>query len=191
MVNKANNLIELLDNCPTNKIIGDNMIRAWSKINSIEYDNIVCSISGGADSDVMLDIIYKCDKNNKVTYVWFDTGLEYKATKDHLTYLEKKYCIQIEKYRAKKPIPSCCKEYGQPFLSKQVSEFIQRLQRHNFQWKDEDFNTLYEKYPKCKSALMWWCNEHGEKSKFNINYNKYLKEFLIANPPTFKISNKC
>lgn len=86
--------------------------------NSIEYNNIVCSISGGADSDVMLDIIYKCDKNNKVTYVWFDTGLEYKATKDHLIYLEKKYCIQIEKYRAKKPIPSCCKEYGQPFLSK-------------------------------------------------------------------------
>lgn len=27
--------------------------------------------------------------------------------------------------------------------------------------------------------------------RFNIEYNKYLKEFMIANPPKFKISNKC
>ena len=30
-----------------------------------------------------------------------------------------------------------------------------------------------------------------ETSFFNINRNKYLKEFMIENPPTFKISNKC
>ena len=42
---------------------------------------------------------------------------------------------------------------------------------------------------------MWWCNAHDKKlngvSRFDINRNKYLKEFIIANPPTFKISNKC
>ena len=85
---KAQSLDELLSTCPKNQIIGDNLVRAWSKINSPKYKKIVCSISGGSDSDVMLDIIWRCDKDNKVEYVWFDTGLEYQATKDHLKYLE-------------------------------------------------------------------------------------------------------
>ena len=93
---KAKTLDELLDTCPRNQIIGDNLVRAWSKINSPKYQKIVCSISGGSDSDVMLDIVWRCDKDNKVTYVWFDTGLEYQATKDHLKYLENKYNIEIK-----------------------------------------------------------------------------------------------
>lgn len=184
-------LIGLLENCPKNQIIGDNLVRAWSKINRNKYDNILCSISGGSDSDVMLDICKKCDKEGKITYIWFNTGLEYQATKDHLKYLEEKYNIVIEERRAEKPIPICCSQYGQPFLSKQVSEYISRLQKHNFQWDDENFETLLEKYPKCKVALRWWCNAWGDKSKFNIEYNKWLKEFMILNPPPFKISNKC
>lgn len=191
MLSKANSIEELLESCPKNQTIGDNLVRAWSKINSSKYKNILCSISGGSDSDVMLDIVWRCDKDNKVTYVWFDTGLEYQATKDHLKYLEEKYNIEIHPYKAIKPIPSSCKKYGQPFISKQVSEFIQRLQAHNFKWEDEDFDTLMKKYPKCKSALAWWCNAKGNGSSFNISRNKYLKEFMVANPPTFKISNKC
>ena len=96
MVQKANTIEELLQDCPVNSIIGDNLIRAWSKINSPKYKKIVCSISGGSDSDVMLDIIWRCDKDNKVDYVWFDTGLEYQATKEHLKYLENKYNIKIK-----------------------------------------------------------------------------------------------
>lgn len=191
MLSKANSIEELLESCPKNQTIGDNLVRGWSKINSSKYKNILCSISGGSDSDVMLDIVWRCDKDNKVTYVWFDTGLEYQATKDHLKYLEEKYNIEIHQYKAIKPIPSSCKTYGQPFISKQVSEFIQRLQAHNFKWEDEDFDTLMKRYPKCKSALEWWCNVKGNGSSFNISRNKYLKEFMIANPPMFKISNKC
>lgn len=188
---KANSLENLIKDCPRNQIIGDNLVKAWSKINSSKYKNILCSISGGSDSDVMLDIVWRCDKDNKVTYVWFDTGLEYQATKDHLKYLEEKYNITIHSYKAIKPIPTSCKIYGQPFISKQVSEFIQRLQRHNFKWEDKSFNELYKEYPKCRSALEWWCNTKGNGSSFNISRNKYLKEFMVANPPTFKISNKC
>ena len=188
---KAQDLDELLENCPVNQIIGDNLIRAWAKINSPIYKNGICSVSGGSDSDVMLDICWRCDKDNKIQYVWFDTGLEYQATKEHLKYLEEKYDIEIKPYRAEKPIPTCCKQYGQPFLSKQVSEFIQRLQRHNFKWEDEPFEVLSKRYPKCQAALKWWCNKWGEKSKFNIEYNKWLKEFIIENPPDFLISNKC
>lgn len=189
-LSKAQSLDELLENCPVNQTIGDNLIRAWAKINSSSYKNILCSISGGSDSDDMLDIVWKCDKKNKVTYVWFDTGLEYQATKDHLEYLKEKYGISIYSYKAIKPIPTTCKIYGQPFLSKQVSEFMQRLQKHGFQWEDEDFDTLYKKYPKCKSALEWWCCTKQSK-KLCITQNKWLKEFIIENPPTFKISNKC
>lgn len=186
MVEKANSLEELLKDCPKNQIIGDNLIRAWAKINSSQYRRILCGISGGSDSDVMLDIVWRCDKDNKVEYAWFDTGLEYQSTKDHLKYLEEKYSIMIMPYRAIKPIPIACKSYGQPFLSKQVSEFIQRLQKHNFQWGDESFEILIEKYPNCKSALEWWCNTKKSK-KLSIAQNKWLKEFIIENPPTFKI----
>lgn len=156
-----------------------------------EYDNIAVSISGGSDSDIMIDMFTKCDNEHKVRYVFFDTGLEYEATKNHLDFLESKYNIKIDREKAIKPIPLCCKKYGQPFLSKHVSEMMSRLQKHNFKWEDKPFEELIKKYPKCKCALQWWCNEKGEKSSFNINRNKLLKEFIIHNPPNFSISNKC
>ena len=187
---KAKTLDELLDTCPRNQIIGDNLVRAWSKINSPKYKKIVCSISGGSDSDVMLDIVWRCDKDNKVTYVWFDTGLEYQATKYHLKYLENKYNIEIKPYKAIKPIPLSCKQYGQPFINKQAAEYIFRLQAHNFKWEDKSFEELYKEYPRCKAALLWWCNLK-KSNAFNIANNKWLKEFIIANPPQYKISSKC
>lgn len=156
-----------------------------------ESDKIVCSISGGSDSDIMCDLLHTLDTDHKITYVWFDTGLEYEATKRHLTELENKYGIEIVRLKAKKPIPTTVRQYGVPFLSKQVSEWIRRLQKHNFQWEDGTLDELLKKYPKCKAALRWWCNDFGEGSKFNIAYNTYLKEFMIQNPPTFRISNVC
>ena len=57
------------------------------------YDPI-CSISGGSDSDLVLDLIHKVDEDGKVIYYWIDTGLEYTATKEHLNYLEQKYGIE-------------------------------------------------------------------------------------------------
>lgn len=192
--------MELISGAPKNQIIGDNLVRAWSKINSSKYKKIVCAISGGSDSDVMLDIIWQCDKDGKVEYVWFDTGLEYQATKEHLNLLKEKYDIEIKPYRAIVPIPTSCKKYGQPFISKNASEMIDRLQRHGFQWEDESLDILLQRYCEwntkkqdwvgCKGALMWWCNAN-ESVQFNIAYNKYLKDFMVQNPPRFKISSKC
>lgn len=152
---------------------------------------IACSISGGADSDIMLDMLHRLDDEKKIEYIWFDTGLEYEATKRHLKELEEKYGIEITRLKAKKPIPLTVRQFGVPFLSKQVSEWIGRLQKHNFQWEDGTLEELLKKYPKCKAALRWWCNDFGEGSKFSISYNTYLKEFMMQNPPDFKISNKC
>lgn len=183
---------ELLDKCSSNQTIHDNVVKAYNKINSPLYKKIVCSVSGGADSDVMLDILHKVDKDHKVEYVWFDTGIEYQATKDHLKYLEDKYGIDVKRYKAIKPIPVSCKEYGVPFLSKLVSQMIMALQRHNFKWEDKSFDELIQEYPNTKSYLKWWCNQYEPKtSSWNIARNKWLKEFIIENPPTFKISDKC
>lgn len=46
------------------------------------HDKILCSVSGGADSDIIVDMLTKLDDTRKVVYVWFDTGMEYSATKE-------------------------------------------------------------------------------------------------------------
>ena len=178
-----------------NFIVYDSLCKANSIINDPKFKTIICSISGGSDSDIVLDIVHKVDINHKVRYVFFDTGLEYNATKRHLDYLEKKYSIQITRMKAKIPIPLSNKRYGQPFVSKQVSEFTMRLQLHNFKFEDKPYDVLIKEYPNCKSALEWWCNCKGtdghSTSSFDISRNKYIKEFMIENPPPFKVSNKC
>lgn len=231
-VSSFNNLGELIDALPKNQTIGDNFIRGWAKINSPKYERIGCFISGGSDSDIVLDICTKIDKDHKITYFWCDTGLEMQSTKDHLFFLEKKYGIKIIRVKALKSVPLSVKQHGQPFLSKMVSEYMERLQRRNFKWEDKPFFTLLDEYCKkavgdklaqleerrkrtgettigkgkgawcyinnnwyngCISALMWWCNckSGSDDSQFDIDHNPYLKEFIMANPPTFNISNKC
>jgi len=160
------------------------------------HSKIACSVSGGSDSDLMVDMFSVIDKENKVVYLFMNTGLEYEATKRHIKYLENKYGIKIIEIKATKPIPTACKEYGVPFLSKMVSEMISRLQKHGFKWEDAPLEELEKKYPKCRRALRWWCNDFpkkkdGGESSFNIAYNTYLKEFMIENPPDFEISPEC
>lgn len=175
------------------------IMECFIKANSVlkRHNKIVCSISGGSDSDIVLDLLHKIGDDH-VNYVWFDTGLEYLATKEHLRSLEKKYGILIKTEKAVKPIPLCVKEYGVPFISKYASEQLMRLQAHGFKWEDEPLDVLMRRYPNCKTALQWWCSSYytDEKgvvkmSRFSISQNRYLKEFIMANPPDFPISNKC
>ena len=150
---------EALNKCADNNnyTIYTSMCKA-QRILMRSYD-AVCSISGGSDSDIVLDLIHKVDEDGKVKYFWIDTGLEYSATKENLDFLEQKYGITIERVKPDKPIPTCVKEYGVPFLSKYVSEQMMRLQAHGFQWEDEPLEVLLQKYPRCKTALQWWCGE--------------------------------
>lgn len=164
------------------------------------HREVMVSISGGSDSDIILDLIlrvidakyhdYKC----KLHFVFFDTGIEYEATKRHLLYLEQKYNIKIKRRRAVMPVPNGYKKYGVPFLSKYASEMINRLQKHNFDFANDgtkEFDELLKKYPNCKGALRWWCNINGEKSAYSISRFFMLKEFMIENPPDFPISCEC
>lgn len=183
------NILKVLNDAPKDKDIHNAIMTANKKVH--RHKKILCAVSGGADSDIVVHILHLVGADNNVYYVFFNTGLETQATKDHIKALEKKYGITIKEIKAIKPVPLCVKQYGVPFLSKQASEFIERLQRHGFKWEDKPFEELVKEYPSCKAALRWWCNAWGDGSKFNIARNTWLKEFMIANPPDFRISNKC
>ena len=118
-------------NAPTGPIL-DMLAKAVSV--TWRRQKIMVSVSGGSDSDIVVDVIDRVDAKGKATFVFFNTGLEYDATKRHLTYMEEKYGIKIQEVPPVLPIPACCRRYGVPFWSKRVSEMIYRLQRHEFQW---------------------------------------------------------
>ena len=207
---------EFLDLSPDNPEIANAFAKMQQHLD--RCDKAQVSISGGADSDVMLDLVLRADKDRKASFVFFNTGIEYEATKRHLKYLEIKYGTEIKEIKAKVPVPVACRKYGQPFLSKSISKKIQELQRHGFKWEDKPCLELLEKYCNelteneafkngelkrgvcekygrywrgCANAILWWCNENGDKSRFNIEYTSFLKEFMIENPPGFAISKEC
>jgi len=73
---------------------------------------------------------------------------------------------------------------------------LSRLQKHGFDWGDFPEEATTEKYGRCKSALDWYFNRRtpslsGKNTKYSIARFKLLREFIMANPPTFSISDKC
>lgn len=183
-------LDSVIVSAPDNFVIRDALARCFEVVQ--KHRHIVCSCSGGGDSDVMVDLLLRCGAGEKTDFVFFNTGLEYVATFEHLEEIERKYGVSIHRIDAIKPIPICVKEYGVPFWSKFASDMIHRLQLHNFQWEDESFDVLIQRYPRCKTALEWWCNViTGSTTQYAIKRIPYLKEFMIINPPSFRISDKC
>lgn len=171
----------------------------------LSHHKIYMALSGGADSDIMLDLFTRVLQEKaynydlEIHYVFFDTGIEYSATKRHLDDLEQKYGITIERIKAKTVVPIGCAKFGVPFISKYVSEMIDRLQNHNFDFENDGrkcFEELMSKYNDLETALKWWCNanppsKNGKKSSYSIKRNAYLKEFMLKSPPRFKISRQC
>ena len=186
-IEELNNLLSTIKN-PT---IGKALLTTYHKLNNCGYKKVLCTVSGGSDSDIVLDLLTKCDNNKIVQYFYFDTGLEYQATKEHIKYLQDNYNIIITTLKPKTPIPLAVKKFGQPFLSKMVSENIQRLQKHGFKWENKPYEELVKEYPNCRSALQWWSNSRKNNALLGITRNKGLKEFMINNNPNFSISNKC
>ena len=161
---------------------------AFEKMHSVFFQypdksRIMVSISGGSDSDIMLDMCMHFDTKKEMHYVFYDTGIEYEATKRHFDYLEKRYDVEIERIKAVEPVPLAVKRGGLPFLSKTISQKINRATIKGFCFADNDIDKLNITEKK------WWTNELD--SKFSINENYGLKEFLTENPPDFNISDYC
>ena len=187
----------LNEDVPLNNNIQKYMMVTRNKLR--EYGRIAISYSGGSDSDIMLDMIELVkpyEDCGEIRYTFFDTGLEFDATLCHISEVEQKYGITVERIKPKKSIPAACREHGIPFICKDVSEMLNRLQRHGFDWHDTPENATTEKYGRCKSALEWYfsCRRpsiSGKNTKYHIDRFKLLHEFIMANPPDFEISDKC
>jgi hypothetical protein len=175
-------LNELIDSAPQNYSIVTTLLKARLVLS--RHNKIAVSTSGGSDSQIIMDLVELVKPSYcEVRYVFFDTGLEFFATLRHLDYLEQKYGVEIDRRKPRKTIPVVCREHGVPFISKDVSEFLNRLQSHGFDWNDTLENSTFEKYGRCKSALDWYFNcrplSKNGKSKHNINRYKLLREFRV------------
>lgn len=178
------------DKIYSNLTIVDSIAKTKSILNGYVNKTVRVAYSGGRDSDDVMWLLKYCGYD--VIGVFYDTGIEYSATHAHIDYM-RSVGFNIETIKAVRPVPTSNRKYGHPFISKQVSDMLERLQRHNFDFKSDGnlpFDTLYRKYPKCKSALRWWTNTHFGHSN-NISWNSGLKEFLIEYGLDFKVSGKC
>ena len=89
-----------------------------------QHSRILVSVSGGSDSDDMVDVVehLKPGSGCEVDYVWFNTGIEMDATKAHIRYLKGRYGIEIHEESGKKKVAAAVRSVGYPFYSKQFSE---------------------------------------------------------------------
>lgn len=176
----------------------------------VEHPNAICSYSGGSDSDIMIDLIEKTRSAfglPPVKYVFFNTGLEMKATKDHVKVVAAKYGVEIEEVRSKIGIVQASRKYGIPFVSKIMSAGLGEWQKKGVplsvvdEYNEAEDKTakredLRKRFPHCESVLnfLCCCNSAGEPRpniQLVINSSKYMLDFIREQPPCFQVSAEC
>ena len=175
-----------------------------------EHPNAICSYSGGSDSDILIDVVERARKLfmlKPVKYVFFNTGLEMKATKDHVKATAEKYGVEIETVRPKVNIVQAARKYGIPFVSKIMSQGLEEWQRKGVPLSIADEYAeaadkaakraeLKQRYPGCESLInfLCCCNSAGEPRpniQLVINSSRYMLDFIKDQPPEFHVSAKC
>ena len=130
-----------------------------------QHPKAICSYSGGADSDILIDVIERTREIFNlppVKYAFFNTGLEMLATKNHVRDTAKKYGVEIETFRPKVNIVMASRKYGIPFVSKIMSAGLSEWQKKGVPLSiAEEYNQaedkaakrkeLKERYPKCET----------------------------------------
>ncbi len=175
-----------------------------------EHPKAICSYSGGADSDILIDLIERTRSVfglPPVKYVFFNTGLEMKATKDHVKAISEKYGVEIKEVRPKVNIVNATRRYGVPFVSKIMSAGLEGWQKKNIplsiaeEYEKADDKAakrkeLKERYPGSETTInfLCCCNSAGEPRpdiQLVINSSKYMRDFINECPPDFQISAQC
>lgn len=175
-----------------------------------EHPKAICSYSGGSDSDVMIDLIERVRfvfHLPEVKYAFFNTGLEMKATRNHVKATAEKYGVEIKEYRPEVNIVNATRRYGIPFVSKIMSGGLSEWQKKKVpltiadeyeraENKAAKRQELKERYPKCESLInfLCCCNSEGEPRpniQLVINSSKYMRDFIGKYPPDFEISADC
>ena len=175
-----------------------------------QHPKAICSYSGGADSDILIDLIERTRaffRLPPIEYAFFNTGLEMAATKRHVRETAEKYGVEIIEHRPKVNIVQASRTYGIPFVSKIMSAGLSEWQKKAVplsiaqeyeaaEDKAAKRKELKERYPKCESVInfLCCCNSAGEPRpniQLVINSSKYMRDFIGDCPPDFKISAKC
>ena len=175
-----------------------------------EHPKAICSYSGGSDSDILIDVIERVREIfdfPPVRYVFFNTGLEMKATKDHVRAIGEKYGVEITECRPKVGIVQAVRAHGVPFVSKIMSAGLEEWQKKDVplsvaveyeraEDKAQKRRELSQRYPKCETLInfLCCCNSAGEPRpniQLVINSSKYMRDFIGEHPPDFQISAKC
>ncbi len=175
-----------------------------------QHPNAICSYSGGADSDIMLDLIERVRgifHLPPVKYCFYNTGLEMEATKRHVRETAEKYNVEIETVRPKVNVVMATRKYGLPFVSKIMSAGLESVQSKHIPLEIHDeYNAAKDKaakrkelkarYSKSESAInfLCCCNSAGEPRpniQLVINSSEYMLDFIKENPIPFRVSNKC
>ncbi len=175
-----------------------------------EHPKAICSYSGGADSDILIDLIERTRavfSLPPVKYAFFNTGLEMRATKDHVKSTAEKYGVEIEEVRPKVNIVNATRKYGVPFVSKIMSAGLEGWQKKNIPLSiAEEYEEAEDKaakrkelkgrYPGCETTInfLCCCNSAGEPRpniQLVINSSKYMLDFIRECPPDFQISAQC
>lgn len=176
-----------------------------------QHPKAICSYSGGSDSDILIDLIEAARQIApslpKVDYVFFNTGLEMKATKDHVKASAEKYHVDIKEVRPDVNIVTAVRRYGVPFVSKIMSGGLEQWQKKKVPLSIADEydqavdkhakrKELKERYPNCEQLInfLCCCNAKGDPRpdiQLVINSSKYMKDFIAEYPPDFQISARC
>lgn len=181
-----------------------------------EHPNAICSYSGGADSDIMIHLIETTRKEldlPKVDYVFFNTGIEMQATKNHVRETAEKYGVEIKEctpdyhIKGEMNVVLATRKYGLPFVSKIMSAAMETVQKKQlpFSIKEEydqaedkaaKRQELRERYPNAEQGInfLCCCNSAGEPRpniQLVINSSAYMYDFMKEYPPDFQMSAKC
>ena len=175
-----------------------------------EHPKAICSYSGGSDSDILIYLIERVRmifNLPPVKYAFFNTGLEMKATKDHVRLTAEKYGVEIAEHRPEIGIVTASRRYGIPFVSKIMSAGLEGWQKKGIPLSIADEyaqaedkvakrQELSERFPKCESIInfLCCCNSEGEPRpdiQLVINSSKYMLDFIREYLPDFQISAQC
>lgn len=152
------------------------------------HENILVSYSGGSDSDCMVHLFCKYFPQyiEKIHFVFSDTGIEYKATRNHVKETEIKYNITIKTVRGLSVVTSC-KRYGVPMLnknkSKALSMFLRRTPKGHFLVFEN--NSPYFGFSDNERKLAMYCDDN------NISVSEKCCEVSKKNPLKKYAKNNC
>lgn len=136
-------------------------------INKYGEDKFYLSFSGGKDSTVVHHLLDMALPDNKITRVFSNTGIEYKANVDFVNSIKDDRFVIL---RPNKNIPRTLEKVGYPFKSKLYSQYYDTYRKHKEAiWKEiekidknpglkDDYDYIHNLPRGIKTAIKYYYN---------------------------------